>query len=374
MKEIKVFGFPSHVTKERTGGVDFARVVQPMKNLDGFEYESYKFKVELFDPAITGAITKPEKILNYWVEVMGRNDILFLNYTTDPWGFAPMGAVARHFNKKIILDVDDNLWNVQKDNPVYEAFSKGSPAIKNFTAICNEVDYVTTTNLYLKHAISHNSKKTHDRIFIAPNYIDLDTMYTHRSKFKDSDQITLLHHGSTTHFQDLSTKEFEKGIDMVMKRYPNVDLKTVGAFLPEYKQKWGARYSNAYGDSNVYKWVKEVMPTYMDNMDILVVPLDENPYTRCKSSIKYIETSSYKKPGVYQKIRQYEEAIEDGVNGFLADTAKGWFEAISAMVEDKEIRRIVGENAYNDVADNWQIKNNLDKYASVFIHALNNEL
>lgn len=370
MKKLRIFAFPSHVSQDRTGGVDFFRIIQPMKALNGYVKDGYKFEVEVFDPKITGAITKPEKILNYWVDVMKRNDILFLNYTTDPWGFAPMGAVARHYHRLMVLDMDDNLWNVQQDNPVYKSYQKGSDGIRDFTAIVNEVDYVTTTNQYLKHVIEHNTYKTGDKIGVMPNYVDLDNIYTHRSPFKNTDQIQLLHHGSTTHFVDLAEKQFGEGIDRIMKDYPNVTLKTVGAFLPQYKQKWGQRYVNAFGHQDYYKWAKEVAPTYMDESDIMVVPLADNVYTRCKSNIKYNESSAFGKPGVYQRIRQYEETITEGENGYLAETADEWYNAIKKLIDDTEHRRVVGENAINTTKKEWQMKDHLDVYADFFIKIL----
>lgn len=370
MKTLRIFAFPSHISKERTGGVDYFRIVQPMKALDGYKYNGYKFKVEVFDPNITGEITKPDKILNYWVEVMKRNDILFLNYTTDPWGFAPMGAIARHYKRLMVLDMDDNLWNVLPDNPAYKAYQKGSNGIRDFTAIVNEVDYVTTTNMYLKHVIEHNTLKRGNDIKVMPNYVDLDNVYTHRSKFKDDGQIQLLHHGSTTHFIDLAEREFAEGIDRIMKDFPNVTLKTVGAFLPQFRQRWGQRYVNAYGHVDYYKWAKEILPDYMDESDIVVVPLADNVYTRCKSNIKFNESSAFKKPGVYQKIRQYEETIIDGEDGFLADTAEDWYNKLKKLITDIKLRKQMGEKAFDTTKKQWQMKNNLNVYADFFIKAL----
>src|SRR3989337_1503306 len=157
-----------------------------------------------------------------WLRVAQEYDIIFLNYTANPWGFATMGAMARHFNKPLVLDLDDSLWDIMPDNPAYNVYKKGSEGIANFTAIANEVDFITTTNLYLKHVITHNSKKRHDQIAIFPNYIDLKKVWKFRSPFKDDGKIELLHFGSTTHFIDLASEEFEKGVDKIMKEYPNV--------------------------------------------------------------------------------------------------------------------------------------------------------
>jgi glycosyltransferase involved in cell wall biosynthesis len=195
MKKIKVFALPSHQTKDRTSGVDFARIIQPMKHLDGYTDEDVEFEVDVYDIA---------KEVN-WLDVAKKYDIIYFNYLNSPWGFAAMGAMARKFKRKIVMDLDDNLWGIREDNPAHEVYQKGGDEIRDFTAICNEVDYITVTNSYLKNVVINNTYKKHDKVIVFPNYVDLK-LYSHRSKFKDTEQIQLVHYGSTTHFEDLSKR------------------------------------------------------------------------------------------------------------------------------------------------------------------------
>ena len=310
--------------------------------------------------------TKDEK--TDWMEVAEKYDAIYFNYTANPWGFATMGAFARARGKKLILDLDDSLWNVMPDNPAYKVYQKGSQTLTDFTAICNEVDYVTTTNDYLKHVIMDHTNKGFNQIKIFPNYINL-SLWNHIPPFKNDNQITLSHFGSTTHFIDLLEPQFEMGMDKIMKEYPNVKFQTVGSFFAKYRHKWGQRYEQAWGDSDIYKWIKDKMPPFMENIDIVVVPLAENVYTRCKSSIKFLEASSYKKPGVWQDIRQYREVV-DGTNGFLASKAKHWYRAIKRLIDDVELRRKMGEEAFKTVESDWQMKDNVQQYADFFHEAL----
>lgn len=362
MKKIKIYAFPSHDTKERTSGVDFARIIQPMEHLNGYKSGEYEFETKVYR-------SKDDEGLVTWNEITDYYDCIYFNYTPNPWAFAAMGAMARMKGKKLILDMDDTLWNVMPDNPAYNAWKKGGEHIKNFTAICNEVDHITCTNRYLKNVITHNTLKRGDQITAFPNRIDFK-LYNHRCGFKDTLEINLLHFGSTTHFIDLQNKEFEKGIDMIMRDYPNVKLLTAGAMIPEYRRKWGQRYVNSYGDQDLYKWVKERFPYFMDQADICVVPLEDTLYNRCKSSIKFLEMSSAVKPGVYQNIRQYQELVKHGENGFLAGTAQEWYDAIKKLIDDKELRRTMGQNAFKTVEEGWQMKDNLEEYAQFFIKQL----
>ena len=116
----------------------------------------------------------------------------------------------------------------------------------------------------------------------------------------------------------------------------------MGAFIPKYKLRWGARYAHSFGDADVYRWIKNKFPLVMRETDIFVAPLVDNLYDRCKSSIKFLETSSAKRVGVWQNIRQYQQVVEDGKNGFLARTAEDWYKNIKYLIDNPEERKIMG--------------------------------
>lgn len=356
--KIKIYGLQSHQTKERISGVDFARIIQPLKHLNGFKLGDVEFETRIYD------VNDPPEEAN-WGKVAKEYDIIYLNYITNDWGFAQMGCMAQMYGTKIVMDLDDALWEILPDNPAYDVYKKGSPTIATLSCMCDAVDYMTTTNTYLKNVICNNTKKRDKQVKVFPNYIDLE-LYNHISPFKDELNITLLHHGSSTHYIDLENREFQKGIDRIMKEYPNVNIQTVGSFVQGFRNKYGNRYSNGFGHVDIYHWIKDKFPEFMDRTDILIVPLEDSIYTRCKSSIKYIETSSAKIPGVYQDIRQYAEIIEDGKNGFLAKTEDEWYEKIKKLIDDKELRKNIGEEAYKTTKENWTINQHVEDYAKFF--------
>jgi len=213
--------------------------------------------------------------------------------------------------------------------------------------------------------VVHNSRKTHDKIKVFDNYIDL-SLYKYPQPFKDDGIINLTHFGSTTHFTDLQNKSFVEGIDRIMKDYPNVNFITVGSFIPMFRQKWGQRYQNEFGNVDVYKWISDHFPGVMAKTDICVVPLENNVYTRCKSDIKRSEMSSAVKPFVAQRIRQYEAVIDDGVDGMLCDSALEWYTKIKKLIDDKELRKSMGVAGYERVKRDKQMKDHVDQYGDFF--------
>lgn len=368
MKTIKIFSFPTHGTEKRTTGVDMVRMIQPMQYLNGFEYDGYKFEVDIFDPKEELAKKQPIS----WINIAKNYDLIYLNYMPNAWGYAAMGAMARSRNRKIVMDIDDSLWDIKSDNTAYEVYHRGTEALNNFTAMCNDVDYMTCANSYLKNIILNETYKRADKVRVFPNYIDLDKLYTFRRKPIQRGRITLIHYGSSTHFVDLANEAFAKGIDRIMHEYPNVDVKFVGAFISKYRQRWGQRYMNAFGDEDIYKWIDNKFPEYMQEGDIMVVPLTNDRYNRCKSNIKFLETGSAKIPGVWQRIRQYEEVI-NGKNGLLAERAEDWYKAIKTLIDDEQLRYKMGEEAFKTVSEKYQMKDHVEDYAKFFIEILTNE-
>ena len=362
MKTIKVYCVPSHLTKERNSGVDYARVNSPMKWLNGYEDEErdVQFEVDIFD------IHKKKK--DSWLEIAESHDIIFFNYTVVDWHFAAMGSVVRGKGKKMIMDLDDAIWFVEEDNVVHNQL-KELNASYILSCIINEVDGVTTTNGYLRNVIVDKTLKRHEQIKVMENQIDL-FLYNKTFPAKDTGKITLMHYGSSSHFNDLLDPEFIKGMDKIMKDYPQVVFKAVGSFQKELRYKWGQRYQNAFGDVDIYKWIEHKFPEYMDECDIMVVPLRDTVYNRCKSDIKFLESASAMKPGVFSDTRPYNDTIRHGITGYLAHTADEWHKYLKILIDSKEKRQEIGSNAYEYVKKERQQKDHVKEYADFILTTL----
>lgn len=359
MRVVKVFSLPSHTFTDRTSGVDYVRITQPMTYLKDHIYKDVYFDVTVYNQRTDESFD--------WRDVFKDNDVVFFNYTTNDVGYAIMGTLAQKYKKKLICDFDDDLWNILKDNVAYDTFNAESWGRKVVTAIAGDVHHCTVTNTHLKNSLVHNTKKTAEQVTVLPNYIDLN-LYKHRSPFKDRGHYQGLHFGSSSHFINLASDTFYKAMDRVMKEYPNFTFKSIGAFMPQYRQRWGHRYEQGYGDSDLMKWI-EKMPTFMDEADFLLVPLIDNVYNRSKSSTKFLECSSYKIPGVWEDIRQYKEIVKHGKNGMLAKNEDEWYSAIVTMITDSKLRRDMGENAFR-TAQEWSIQRHVNEYAEMILKVL----
>jgi glycosyltransferase involved in cell wall biosynthesis len=354
---MKIFCYPSHCDGKHIPGVDYVRIIRPMEELaeqPGFEVRIYR----------------GEKNLD-WRRIAKDFDVLFLNYITNAWGYVAMASQMEMKHKKIVYDIDDLIWEIQEDNAAYNDYRLGSEGRATITdIIARGCNFVTCTSQFLKHGISQYTGKDMNLIKVLPNFIDLD-LYKWHKKPVDNYEITIGYFGSSSHFNDLVNPGFIKGLERLMEENPRVRFYTIGAMIQDIKKQYSSRYTTAYGDHDIFKWVK-MMPLLLADVDIFVAPLLDTTYARAKSGIKFLEYSSTKIPGCYQDIRQYKELVEDGVNGYLCSTEMDWYRSLKSLCDSVKLRKEIGENAYKTVKQDWTIQGNVDKYVEFFNSILDN--
>lgn len=356
IKKYSIYSVPSHQTEDRTSGVDYARVLSPMKYLDGYKDDEVEFLVDVYDIHA--------KKQDNWPAIAKKYDLVFLNYTVLDWQYAAMGSFVHGEKKKIVMDLDDAIWFVQEDNITHDALKEMNAGYL-LSCMLNDVDGITTTSGYLRNVIVDKTHRSHKDIKVMPNQIDL-SLYTKVAPAKDTSMITLLHYGSSSHYEDLLDKEFVEGIDRIFREYPNVKIKVIHSFIADLSNKWGSRYESAAGAPDIYEWATSKFPTFMEEADIIVAPLRDTIYNRCKSDIKFLETASAGKPGIFSATRPYTDTIEDGVTGYVARNADDWFNALKILIDSKDKRQAIGNAAYEYVKAERQMKNNVQAYADYF--------
>lgn len=360
MKKIKILGIETHFRtngdKEVTSGVDFARVVLPLRELS---------KDKDFEVKIVKNPFKDNK--ETWDSLTKYYDIIYSSYIDSPEGYVNMAVHAKKNNCKVVVDCDDNMFKIPKPSPVYETYHIGSFALDVVAKILEDTEYMTTTNSFLKYEFIEWCKKRPEQIKVLPNFVDLDRYNKDNIKPKDNDKIIISFHGSNTHVVDLVMPEFLNGVTRIIKEFPNVEFHTTGLFLPQLKTKMGNQYKFILGHSDVYSWASELWPKMMQNADIVVAPLVQSDFSKSKSGIKFLENSAAMKPGVYEDIRQYQEfKSQDSEALLLAETEYEWYRELKKLVENEQLRKDMGKRAYELVKNKYQMRDNVHLYADYF--------
>lgn len=84
--------------------------------------------------------------------------------------------------------------------------------------------------------------------------------------------------------------------------------------------------------------------------DIALAPLEDTPFTRCKSDIKFLDYSALGFPGIYSDMPVYANTVRHLETGYLApNTVAGWQTALETLIENAALRQTLAQNAHQYV-------------------------
>ncbi len=261
--------------------------------------------------------------------------------------------------KEIIFDTDDLVYDPQflKQMDYFQKMSLEEQELyqKGIGAtILNDsyVHVVTTTVSFLAEKLRQKGKQ----VFIVPNKLsnqEVALAEQLRKKEKKNDGYIRLGYfsGTLSHNRDFAT--ITPALIEIMKRYPKVKLYLAGPLdidsqLEKYQNR--IEVKPFVTRSKYYANIREV--------DINLIPLEmDNPFCESKSPLKFIETGILEIPSVAVKNQTFSEVIEDGIDGFLAGDEKEWATKISQLIENKSLRKDMGERAKEKVLAQYTNKN-----------------
>lgn len=96
-------------------------------------------------------------------------------------------------------------------------------------------------------------------------------------------------------------------------------------------------------------------------MDIGIMPLRDNPWTRGKCGFKLLQYMSCSKPVVASPVGVNTTIVEEE-NGFLAKDINTWYEALKVLTEDVSLRDSMGKKGLKKVNERYNYSKNCIKY------------
>jgi glycosyltransferase involved in cell wall biosynthesis len=86
----------------------------------------------------------------------------------------------------------------------------------------------------------------------------------------------------------------------------------------------------------------DLFPLLLREMDVVLAPLADEPFMRCKSNIRCMTAGLVGVPVVASPVGPYAEYVEHGANGFLARSSEDWTRYVDLLVADNELRSRMG--------------------------------
>jgi glycosyltransferase involved in cell wall biosynthesis len=276
--------------------------------------------------------------------------------------------------KKIVFDNDDTYkdyggfkFNEYMDKQMLD---KGLSRInENIDTFIKEADLVTCSTEFLKEEY----KKINPNVIVLPNCVD--PFYFDEPLRNESDIIRIGITGSVGVTSDIEP------LKPIIEHYQNDPrVRIVLLSMPPqteneiYKELYKEEY-NFWSKVNM-EWHTYVPADeyydYLNNLklDMVIIPRYDSLFNRCKSNLKFLENSALQIPSICQAFSTgdspYQQNKSDEPYLLLANTFEEWIEKIELLINDKKLRRELGEKAQKYVFDNYSIEKNAWKWKEAY--------
>lgn len=273
-----------------------------------------------------------------------KYDVVFLQRTTFFFGFE---KVLKLINKNIIFDFDDAIFiSDSRSNNLIDLI-KGWAQNKNVSRILKISKYAIVENDYIKSYALKYCKN----IEIITGPIDTERNFP-KSKNRNRNKVIIGWIGSpstTPYFRLLYNV-----LTILSNKYSLI-IKLIGASkfeLPGVKL--------VIKDWNFNTEVEE-----LQSLDIGVMPMPDDEWTRGKVSIKLLQYMAVGLPVVCSPVGAHAQIIQDGVNGFLALTDEEWIEKLSALIENPDLRERLGRGGRVTAKEKFSVEVNAPKLLKI---------
>lgn len=247
--------------------------------------------------------------------------------------------------KKIIYDFDDAIWipTAESSNLVRTIKSYGK--VKR---ICRWADQVVVGNAYL----AQYARKYSQKVQIMPTVVDTEKKYLPQEE-SESKIPTIGWTGShtTMKYLDLiipSLFELQKTTDFTFKVISN---KKPDFTLPNLE---------------FVKWSEENEILELNSMNVGMMPLTEDPWSKGKCGFKAIQYMAMGIPAVVSSVGVNSEIVDHEVNGFIVDHPTHWKSYLTELLDNPKKANEMGIRARKKITEKYSVQSVLPLWQKIF--------
>jgi glycosyltransferase involved in cell wall biosynthesis len=279
----------------------------------------------------------------------GKYNYVFIHREAAPLG-PPIfeWILAKILRKKIIYDFDDAIWlpatSIHNRHVAYFKWNK------KVAYICKWSYKISCGNAYL----AEFAKKYNNNVIINPTTIDTENLHIINDSMQKSEDIPIL--GWTgTH----STIPYLKLIESALQK-----LEVKHSFILQV-------ISNQPPDLNLSRlnyieWNKLTEIQDLQNIDIGLMPLNEDKWSQGKCGFKSLQYMALAIPALVSPVGVNKDIIEHGENGFHCKNEEDWIQYIEKLITDKMLRKKMGVKGRIKVVEQFSILSNKENFLKLF--------
>lgn len=283
----------------------------------------------------------------------------------------------KELGKKIVMDMDDNIFNVNPFSPRYFRFGTQNVKVgdtvlwedrKNIDLFSNQA-YVENLQVGLEladlitvptQAVAGAYERFSDKVRVIPTCIDAREWK--KLPMLKGDTVRIGWHGDAGCVEDIAIIKW--ALNKVLRKYPNTVLVMLGArfndTLKDLPQDRIEHHPMVSADALPYKLAAL-------NLDIALVPNKDTEHSVYKTPIQWLQCAALEVPTVCSLNAPYTE-ISSGEHGVFIEgnDEDGWAEGISLLIEDSITRNKISGEAHRLVMDKYDINSNYKNWSETY--------
>ena len=261
-------------------------------------------------------------------------DVMVIKYIDQKHTLNVLYTMRNLAKFKVILDIDDNLWQIPMGNPAMGNADQHANRIFSLTQSAISADWITVSTVPLYNAL----KPLNSNIAVLPNYVKPEEW---KFKRKKHSKVRIGWVWSPTHIPDMHV--VEGALRRIYTKYKDkIEIVIFGTTFDIFK---GIPTTNIKG----VRFDKYPQTFTEAGIDISIAPLDDNDFNKCKSNIKWMESAMAGAAFIGSKVYPYEYSVKEGKTGYLAKSEAQWIKRLEFLIENEEKRKELAENAKKEV-------------------------
>lgn len=207
-------------------------------------------------------------------DLLQRYDIIFMErpYTKE---HVETASRAIMWGKRVIIDYDDYLFGLQKDNPVYHVYNNVQIK-KNMLFFLNNADAIICSTDFLKEKLKELTAEDHSRFHTVPNALnDYFLKIT-----EPAVQQGIMYRGSGTHRLDCES------VKDALLNISKDNVITYYGHCPDFIERSGYDFIHHHWSGTITGYFGMLSQRLSS---VMIVPLLDNDFNRSKSNIAAIE-------------------------------------------------------------------------------------
>lgn len=278
-------------------------------------------------------------------------DFVFIHREATPAGPPIVEyVVAKLFRKRIIYDFDDAIWLTDKKDE-----SRLTTLLKcrwKVSLICRWSYRISCGNSYLAHYARHFNPN----VYLNPTTIDTTNLHVPQSISRrlSNGKVTIGWTGSHSTLKYLSA--VVPVLEAIEKKYPQVSFLIIADRHPHLPLK-----------NFIFRpWSLETEISDLASMDIGIMPLPDDPWTRGKCGFKALQYMAMGIPAVISPVGFNREIVQHGVEGYWCSSDDDWTRCLEELIIDLEKRIGMGRRGRQTVEERYSVASNSANFLSLF--------